>query len=72
MLAAAKAYEQELYSKSQTAVLTGGGKAVVCEIDAPVVVGDGTEQNPEVGQLRKIHMFMCMNCGVLFAKEYAY
>lgn len=85
MLAAGAAFAQEQQSpRAQAAVLTGGGKAVVCEgepikcplkhdtckkIDAPIVVGTGTYQSPDVGQLSNIHIFMCMSCGIIFGRD---
>lgn len=60
------------------------GKAVACEndatecpnghktcttINAPIVVGNDSYQNPDVGQLRDFHVMRCDICHVLFTRE---
>lgn len=60
------------------------GKAVVCDndatkcplghdtcttINAPVVVGNDSYQNPDVGQLRDYHLLRCDVCHMLFTRE---
>jgi hypothetical protein len=67
----------------QKAVLEKG-RAVVCDnepvkcpmghdscrvINAPVVVGNDSYQNPDVGQLRDFHLLRCDQCHVLFTLE---
>lgn len=69
---------------AQKKAIVENGKAVVCDsdsiicpnghqtclsIDAPVVVGNGSYQNPDVGQLNSFHMERCEVCHVLFTKE---
>lgn len=60
------------------------GKAVICdgssvkcplghescrEIDAPIAVGNGNFEYPEVGQLHAFKMLRCQVCGVLFSEK---
>lgn len=61
------------------------GKAVICEsdslicpvckektcpkIDAPIVVGSGSYQNPDVQALNDFHVIRCDNCHALFTRE---
>ena len=37
-------------------------------IDAPLVIGTGTYQNPDVGQLSSKHVLECDVCHILFIK----
>jgi hypothetical protein len=70
-----------LAAQSGTSVMEKG-KAVVCDaggtkcplghdtckrIDAPLVVGNGRQDYPDWGQIYDYHMFVCDQCGILFA-----
>ena len=45
------------------------GHATCRSINAPVVVGNDSYQNPDVGQLRDFHLMRCEVCHVLFTRE---
>lgn len=76
-LTLANAQKKALEDRSGKAVVCENGTSAKCPqghetcryIDAALVVGNGSTDYPEWGQLNNYRMLWCMTCGSLFAEK---